>query len=109
MPSRQEGFGIAYAEAMRYGLSVIASRQDAGQEVNVDGVTGYNVDLDAEGALADRLIALLSSREMASAFGAAGARRWAEHYRYSQFKARFAAIWHEQRLRGQHPAAGSSR
>lgn len=107
MPSRQEGFGIAYVEAMRYGLPVVASLQDAGQEVNVDGVTGFNVDLDRRGQLARRLIELLSSPDTARRFGTVGARRWHEHYRYSHFKARLAAIWHEVREHETYSATGT--
>lgn len=85
LPSRKEGFGIVYAEAMRHSLPVVATRHDAGQEVNVDGVTGFNVDLEASGNLADRLIALLSAPEKARTMGEAGFARWRERYRYGAF------------------------
>jgi len=95
MPSRQEGFGITYIEAMRFGLPVIASVHDAGAEVNVDGETGYNVDLDRPEELGDRLIELLRDTDKARELGRAGAERWAAHFRYSNFAERFLGIWRE--------------
>jgi phosphatidylinositol alpha-1,6-mannosyltransferase len=92
MPSRGEGFGLVYIEAMRHGLPVIASVHDAGQEINVDGVTGFNVDLDAPGALAGRLVALLRDTEVARRLGQAGHERWKTHFRFSAFRDRFLAI-----------------
>src|SRR5262249_19708349 len=88
MPSRNEGFGIVYAEAMRQGLPVIASVHDAGREVNVDRVTGFNVDLDRPGDLEERLIYLLRESTAAKSMGAAGRQRWREHYRFSCFAQR---------------------
>jgi phosphatidyl-myo-inositol dimannoside synthase len=78
-----------YIEAMRHGLPVVASVHDAGQEVNLDGRTGYNVNLDRPDELPDRLIHLLRDPDHAAALGAAGQRRWAEHFRYSAFRERF--------------------
>lgn len=89
MPSRGEGFGLVYIEAMRHGLPVIASVHDAGQEVNVDGETGRNVDLDRPGALEDSLIELLSDTDLAKRMGDAGRQRWLGEFRYSAFKERF--------------------
>lgn len=91
-PSWKEGFGLVYIEAMRHGLPVIASRQDAGQEVNVDGETGYNVDLVDKVALAERIVELLSDQERAIRMGDAGRARWEEHFRFSVFRERLAHI-----------------
>ncbi len=92
MPSRGEGFGLVYIEAMRHGVPVIGSVHDAAPEVNIDGVTGYNVSLDKQDELPDRIIRLLRDRDLAAKLGANGAVRWAEHFRYSAFRERFLRI-----------------
>lgn len=92
MPSRGEGFGLVYIEAMRYGLPVIGSIHDAAVEVNVDGVTGYNVDLDRPDELPERIIRLLIDRDLAKKLGGNGANRWSEHFRFSSFRGRFLQL-----------------
>lgn len=81
---------------MRYGLPVIASVHDAGQEVNLDEVTGYNVDLERAGELADRLISLFDDRDAAFAMGQAGQERWRNNFRYGAFRDRLAGILRQQ-------------
>jgi phosphatidylinositol alpha-1,6-mannosyltransferase len=90
MPSRGEGFGLTYIEAMRWGLPVIASVHDAGQEINIHGETGLNVDLGSSDALKDAVIELLRDRDLAARMGAAGRQRWRRHFCYSAFRARFS-------------------
>ncbi len=92
MPSRQEGFGLVYIEAMRRGVPVIASTQDAGQEINLDGVTGYNVDLEQEGELARRTIQLLSDKVLARQFGENGREHWRANFCFSAFRRRMEPI-----------------
>ena len=92
MPSRGEGFGLVYVDAMRRGIPVIASTHDAGAEVNVDGVTGFNVSMEDKEMLADRLIQLLSSPQLRAEMGEAGRRRWREHFRFTAFRERFLAM-----------------
>ena len=59
MPSRQEGFGLVYAEAMWHGLPCIASTADAGREVVRDAHSGALVPYGDPAALASTIIRLL--------------------------------------------------
>lgn len=59
MPSRAEGFGFVFLEAMAYGLPVIAGNQDASPEVIVEGETGCLVDPTDVDALTEALVNLL--------------------------------------------------
>ena len=92
MPSRNEGFGLVYIEAMRFGLPVVASDEDAAQEINLHGETGFNVPQTDRRALVQALVALLSDRDRAAAMGAAGQARWRAHFRFSQFERRLMPL-----------------
>lgn len=92
MPSRGEGFGLVYIEAMRQGVPVIASVHDAGQEVNRDGVTGYNVDQDRPEDLAERLIQLLRNPDEGSRMGEAGRAIWQKEFSFGAFRRRFTPL-----------------
>ena len=88
MPSVEEGFGLVFIEAMRRGVPVIASRVDAGQEVNLDGVTGFNIDRERPEALTEAIVGLLRDRDASARMGAAGFARWRDVYRFSAFDRR---------------------
>jgi phosphatidylinositol alpha-1,6-mannosyltransferase len=95
MPSRGEGFGLVFIEAMRHGLPVVASCHDAAPEVVLDGQTGYTINLDRPGELAERLIQLLRDPDSARRMGEAGRQRWAEHFRFGSFRQRFRPLLRE--------------
>jgi phosphatidylinositol alpha-1,6-mannosyltransferase len=88
MLSHLEGFGLVYAEAMRHGVPVLASTDDASAEVNIDGVTGLNVARTDRGGIVDRIVFLLRERDKAEAMGQAGLARWRDNFRFSLFRER---------------------
>jgi phosphatidylinositol alpha-1,6-mannosyltransferase len=86
MPSRQEGFGLVYAEAMWHGLPCIGSTVDAAGQVIVDGETGCLIPYADPRASADAVASLLLDPERARAWGEAGRRRARDHFGYERFR-----------------------
>jgi phosphatidylinositol alpha-1,6-mannosyltransferase len=86
MPSRQEGFGIAYAEAMWFGLPCLGSNADAAGQVIVDGETGVLVPYGNVEEIARRLIELLSRPEQARRMGEAARRHARKSFGYQRFR-----------------------
>jgi glycosyltransferase involved in cell wall biosynthesis len=79
LPTRFEPFGIAFIEAMHFGLPCIGTDAWAVPEMIVDGETGFTVPIDDVEALSDRLGRLLGDRTLARTMGQAGrerAERW---------------------------------
>ena len=72
LPSRKEGFGIVYLEAMYYGKPVVAGAHGGAPEVVSDGYNGFLVQYGDVKGLADALQRLLSEEQAAAAMGAAG-------------------------------------
>jgi phosphatidylinositol alpha-1,6-mannosyltransferase len=103
MPSRGEGFGLVFAEAMAHSLPCVASRVDAGSEVVVDGETGIHVDPDDEAELLGALLALLTDPSLRRRMGEAGRRRAESLFGLASFNARVADL-----LRGGAPSGVST-
>lgn len=92
MPSTGEGFGLVYLEAMRAGLPCIASPDDGGADVVVDGETGLLVPQADRAGLAGAVVRLLGDRAFARTLGAAGRRRYESQFRFEHFRDRFGAL-----------------
>lgn len=62
MPSKGEGFGIVFLEALACGKPVLAGNQDGSVDALLDGELGVLVEPDNLSAIADNLIAMLTGR-----------------------------------------------
>jgi phosphatidyl-myo-inositol dimannoside synthase len=92
MPSRQEGFGIVFLEAMAYGKPVIGGNHGGTVDVVEEGVTGFLVDPSDVASLEERLIRLLSDKHLRSDMGLAGNRRVQEHFTFEHYVAQLAEL-----------------
>ena len=92
MPSRGEGFGLVYLQAMRAGIPCLGSRDDAASDVIIDGETGLLVPRQDPEAITGALIRLLTDDGMRHRMGDAGRRRFENTFTYPRFRARLAGI-----------------
>lgn len=63
MPSKKEGFGIAFIEAMYYGLPVIAGNKDGSADALLQGRLGVLVDPDCQQAVEEGIRRVLNNPE----------------------------------------------
>jgi phosphatidylinositol alpha-1,6-mannosyltransferase len=89
MPSRTEGFGIVFLEAMAVGKPVIGGNHGGTPEVWADGTAGFLVDHGDVRALAGRLKLLLGDCELRSRMGAAGRALVAKNFSFARFRQNF--------------------
>jgi glycosyltransferase involved in cell wall biosynthesis len=104
LPSVREAFGLAFVEAMAFGVPVVGTRIEAIPEIVVDGETGLLVPPRDPTALAGALAALLDDPARAARLGAAGRARAAERFGWDRAVARMLEV-----LRPGVPHAGEVR
>jgi phosphatidylinositol alpha-1,6-mannosyltransferase len=92
MPSRGEGFGLVYLEAMAHGLPCIGSTHDAAREIIEHGATGFLVDQADHAGLANDLVRLLRDDRLRLAMGARGRRRLLDEFSFDHFARRLWTI-----------------
>jgi phosphatidylinositol alpha-1,6-mannosyltransferase len=95
LPSRGEGFGFVYLEAMARGKPVIGGAHGGAPEVIADGATGYLVQHGDPVQLATSIDALLANPELARQMGARGRERVEREFRFSVFAKAFRKILRE--------------
>ena len=86
MPSTGEGFGIAYLEAMRYGVPCIAA-PGAAEEIIAHGVSGFIVDPDSPDLVAT-MQRLFTDSNLRQNVGRAAAARFAAEFTSRHFHER---------------------
>jgi phosphatidylinositol alpha-1,6-mannosyltransferase len=96
LPSRGEGFGLVYLEAMAHGKPVIGGAHGGAPEVIEDGVTGYLVPHGDPALLATSIETLLSDPVLAQKMGARGRQRVEREFRFSVFAKSLKKILREQ-------------
>jgi phosphatidylinositol alpha-1,6-mannosyltransferase len=93
MPSRAEGFGLVYLEAMYHGKPCIAGNADAAGEVVLEGETGLLVESGNAAQTRDAVLRLLLDPALARSLGRAGCARYQEHFTYAHFANRLLPLF----------------
>jgi glycosyltransferase involved in cell wall biosynthesis len=92
LPTRFEPFGIAFVEAMHFGLPCVGPNAWAVPEIIDDGETGYTIAIDDVEALTDRLLRLLRNPGLARALGASGRRKAEQLFTWPRVVDRMTAV-----------------
>jgi phosphatidyl-myo-inositol dimannoside synthase len=88
LPSGQEGFGIVFLEAMRFGKPCVGGRAGGIPEAVEDGRTGLLVDFPDEAGLEAALDRLLGDPGLRRQMGEAGHTRVVEDFTFARFRDR---------------------
>lgn len=91
MPSRDEGFGLVFLEAMRAAKPCIGGA-GAASEIVQHGVTGLIVDPASKPELLAAMMRLYDEPDTCAQFGMAGRERFLSEFTDRHFQARFARI-----------------
>jgi phosphatidyl-myo-inositol dimannoside synthase len=83
MPSRDDGYGLVYLEAMQARKPCIGLASGSASEIIRDNETGLLID---SSNLASALLRLLGDADLAQRFGEAGYRRLEQEFAYSGFR-----------------------
>jgi glycosyltransferase involved in cell wall biosynthesis len=90
MPSRQEGFGLVYLEAMNYGKACVGCYDDGAEDIIQDGETGYLIrNPDDRDEMLDVLKRLVEDPERARRMGKNGFELLHSRFTAEHFQRRF--------------------
>ncbi len=86
MPSRCEGFGFVFIEAMAHGLPVIGGNLDASPEVIVNGQTGFLVDPTSVESIVNAVTTLLETPGLHEVIGQAAVSHVKDKFGFNRFQ-----------------------
>ena len=94
MPSKNEGFGLVFLEAMKARKPAVALRDSSVAEIICDGETGLLVDEDVAQITA-AIVYILSNPVLAQQMGEAAYIRWRKYFSFESFKAKLSSYLDE--------------
>jgi glycosyltransferase involved in cell wall biosynthesis len=92
VPSRHEGFGMAYLEAMGYGLVPLAAASGGASDLIENGLNGYLIRAGDFRGLASRLELLQTGREDLAKLGCQALKRYRSHPTWERIGKQVAAF-----------------
>jgi glycosyltransferase involved in cell wall biosynthesis len=107
-PSRWEGFGLVFPEAMAAGLPIVATQVGSIPEIVQHGQTGLLVPVDDVQALSSAILTLLRDRRLARSMGQAGRHRLEREFTLTAMVEQTCAVY-ERVLSERHLRTGAVR
>jgi len=95
LPSRAEGFGLVFVEAMANAKPVIGGAHGGTPDVIEDGVSGLLVPHGDVEKLSSALVSLLADPTRAREMGARGRQRVQNNYTFERFQASLSQVFEE--------------
>ena len=92
LPSKSEGFGIVYLEAMQYKVPVIAANSGGSVDVVKEKITGRLVNYNDELSLAYVICEIFKGREEHNIIGISGYKYLIANFTFERFTARLLKI-----------------
>lgn len=92
LPSKSEGFGIVYLEAMKYKKPVLAANSGGAVDVVIDNITGVLCPYGDIGCLKEKILSIHNNVSFANQIGLKGYRQLIEKFTFTSYKNRLKKI-----------------
>ena len=94
-PTFKETFGLVLLEAMAVGLPVVSTHEGAISEIIDEGLTGFLINKQNPGELAEKIEYLISNPEQIKKMGQAGRSKFEQCYTIQKFNNNLVEIFNE--------------